>query len=72
MTLVINRKDQESILIGDNIHITIRLNKSNQVKLEIDAPKEMGILRHELLEIEDSIDGEISYLKTKRYFMGDY
>jgi len=43
MSIIINRKDKESILIGDNIHIRVRLNQNNQVKLEIDAPKEVGI-----------------------------
>lgn len=71
MTIIIDRKDQESILIGDDIHITVRLNKNNKVKLEIDAPKEMGIQKQELSEIENSIDAEISYLKTKRYFVGE-
>ena len=71
MTIIIDRKDKESILIGDNIDITVRLNKKNQVKLEIDAPIEMGIQKHELSEIESSIDGEVSYLRTKRYFVGE-
>lgn len=71
MNIIIDRKDKESILIGDDIHIRVRLNQKNQIKLEIDAPKEMGIQKKELSAIEDSIDGEVSYLKTKRYFVGE-
>lgn len=46
--LVISRKKGESLLIGDNIEITIVKLDDGSVKLAIDAPKEMRILRKEL------------------------
>ena len=48
--LVISRKREESIVIGDNIEIKIVKIEENSVKLAIDAPKELKILRKELIQ----------------------
>lgn len=48
--LVITRKKGESILIGDDIEITVSKLEDGSVKLAINAPKEMTILRKELFE----------------------
>lgn len=48
--LVLNRKKDQSILIGDNIVIKILRNDRRHIKLGIDAPKAIKILRQELLE----------------------
>lgn len=48
--LVITRKKGESILIGDNIEISISKIEDGSVKLAINAPKEVTILRKELYE----------------------
>lgn len=48
--LVISRKTSESILIGDNIEIIISDISNDKVKLAINAPKEITILRKELVE----------------------
>ncbi|GCD09026.1 carbon storage regulator CsrA [Clostridium tagluense] len=46
--LVISRKKGESLLIGDDVEITIVKIESGSVKIAISAPKEIGILRSEL------------------------
>lgn len=46
--LVVRRKKNESILIGDNIEINIVAIENGTVKLAINAPKEVQILRKEL------------------------
>ena len=46
--LVVTRKKGESILIGDNIEITVIKLDDGSVKLAIDAPRNVTILRKEL------------------------
>lgn len=48
--LVITRKLGERIAIGDNITITLVEIKGNQVRLGIEAPKEITIHRQEIYE----------------------
>lgn len=48
--LVINRKKDESILIGDDIEIKITKIEDGSVKIAISAPREVTILRKEILD----------------------
>ena len=52
--LILRRKKNESLLIGENIRITIIECASDGVRLAIDAPKQISILREELSEAEQS------------------
>lgn len=47
--LVLTRRVGETLIIGDNIKLTVVGLKSGQVRLGIDAPKEVQIQREELL-----------------------
>jgi carbon storage regulator len=49
--LILSRKIGESILLDDKVSITVMEVSKGVVKLGIDAPKEMLILRKELEEI---------------------
>lgn len=52
--LVIGRKKGESILIGDDIEITVVKLDDGQVKLAVSAPREVLVLRKELYkEVEE-------------------
>ena len=52
--LVIRRKKDESILIGENIEVSISAIENGTVKLSINAPKEIQILRKELyIEVQN-------------------
>lgn len=52
--LVITRRKGESLLIGEDIEITVIKLDDGTVKLAIKAPKEVTILRKELYkEVED-------------------
>lgn len=48
--LTITRKTGQSFEIGDNITVHIGRINGNQVKVSIDAPKEVPIVRNELIE----------------------
>ncbi len=53
--LALSRKQGESIVIGNNIEITVLEAKGDQVKIGISAPKEVPIYRKEVyLQIQDS------------------
>ena len=47
--LVLSRKPGERILIGDDITITVVRLGPNNVRIGIEAPTEMNIVREELL-----------------------
>ena len=52
--LVVTRKKGESLLIGEDIEISIVGIEKGSVKIAINAPKEMTILRKELyIEVKD-------------------
>lgn len=48
--LVISRKTDETILLGDDIEIKVISVDNNTVKLGISAPKDISILRKEIYE----------------------
>lgn len=48
--LVLQRKKSQSILIGDNIELSVLEIGADWVKLAISAPKDISILRQELAE----------------------
>jgi carbon storage regulator len=48
--LILSRRVGESIIIGDNIEITIVDIKGNQIKLGIKAPSEIRVHRYEIYQ----------------------
>ena len=52
--LVITRKTNEGIKIGDNIEIIIVDVSGEKVKLGINAPKEIRVVRNELIQTEQA------------------
>ncbi len=51
--LVISRKKDQSIKIAGGIRVTVLKVRGDQVKLGIEAPKQVKILRDELEPLED-------------------
>jgi carbon storage regulator len=49
--LVLSRKINQTIVIGGNIHVTLTAIRNHQVRLAIDAPPEIRIMREELVPI---------------------
>ncbi len=62
--LVLTRRHNESIMIGDSVEITVIEVKGDQVKLGISAPKEIKVHRKEIyLAIQkENIDASKSRL----------
>lgn len=50
--LILTRKLNESIIIGDNIEITITAIEGDQVKLGIKAPKQIDVHRKEIYDAD--------------------
>lgn len=48
--LVLTRKINESFMIGEDICVTLTQINKTQVKIGIDAPKNISIMRKELLD----------------------
>ena len=48
--LILSRKVNEKIIIGDDVILTIIDTRGEQVKIGIEAPKTVKILRHEVFE----------------------
>jgi len=48
--LVLSRKLNETILIGENIRVTLLGIDGDKIKIGIDAPRDVKVFREELLE----------------------
>ena len=51
--LVVTRKTEESVIIADNIEVTILEVSKDLVKIGISAPKDVKIIRNELLDTQN-------------------
>ena len=54
--LVLSRKIGESIQIDGGIRVTVTQVRGGRVRLSIEAPAEMRVLRKELTESADAVD----------------
>ncbi|MCI8549985.1 MAG: carbon storage regulator [Lachnospiraceae bacterium] len=58
--LIIRRKKNESFLIGNDIRVTILECASDGVRVAVDAPRHVSILREELSEAEQINRGALA------------
>ena len=69
--LILRRKIQESIMIGDDIEMTIMGIEGDQIKIGIDAPKNIDIHRKEIyVDIEEHNNAAASVDITDLQKMG--
>ena len=73
--LALDRKTNQSIMIGNDIEITLLEIKGDQVKIGINAPKSVPIYRKEIyVQIQDenkkASEGEIDVEALNKLFSG--
>jgi carbon storage regulator len=57
--LVLTRKSNQSIMIGDDIEISVLAVMGEKVRIGIDAPRSVPVFRREVyVEIQDDRDGD--------------
>lgn len=64
--LVLTRKTQERIHIGDNITISILKLKGNTVRIGIEAPRDVRVLRGELPTFDGTFEIEAAETATSQ------
>ena len=69
--LVISRRVNETIKIGNNVEIKIISIDKNQVKIGIDAPNNITILRGELIEKIKEENKKASKLLNKQTLLNE-
>ncbi len=62
--LVISRKVNEGFVVGDGIEVTILAIRGNHVRIGIQAPKEVPVVRNELIDRDEGTQHEGSEVAT--------
>lgn len=58
--LILTRRVGESLMIGDNVNVTVLGVKGNQVRIGVNAPKDVAVHREEIyqrIQQEHSLEG---------------
>ncbi|MFN8113138.1 MAG: carbon storage regulator CsrA [Solirubrobacterales bacterium] len=56
--LVLTRKTNQSIMIGDDIEITVLSVSGDKVRIGIEAPRDISVFRREVLDNADAEPSE--------------
>ena len=55
--LILTRRQGESVMIGEGVVVTVLEVRGNQVRLGIEAPKDVQVHREEIYERIHGVDG---------------
>ena len=67
--LILTRRTNETLMIGDDIKITVLNVKGNQVRIGIDAPNDIAVHREEIYErIQNEQEGNKKVNKYKERY----
>jgi len=58
--LILTRRVGETLMIGDNVTVTVLGNKGNQVRLGVNAPRDVSVHREEIydrIQKEKQVEG---------------
>ena len=58
--LILTRRVGESVMIGDDISVTVLRVKGNQIRLGVNAPKNVSVQREEIFDRMKGEDHEVA------------
>lgn len=63
--LILTRRVGESLIIGDDVTITVLGVKGNQVRIGVNAPRDVAVHREEILNrIQEAAEGSAGNAKS--------
>lgn len=63
--LILTRRVGESLIIGDNVTLTVLGVKGNQVRVGVDAPRDVTVHREEIAKRDDAGEASASPKPSK-------
>lgn len=69
--LILTRRINEALIVGDNVHITILGIRGNQVRIGVKAPKDVSVHREEIYQKIQKEKGKHIFQAPETRFTAD-